>query len=157
MTDFIIWALRFINYFQEIKVIGQTFRMIRAILVVNATYRYFLNNQIKPNFTFLLFKQKDIIFFLIVIIILFTTAGMVFHCLSEEIKVEDNYTESIKMIFHHAFWPIFGITDSINSIIRSNSTNFSQEKYKYVYSYTVSTFYMVAILILINILIAMFK
>ena len=99
-------------------------------------------------------------FFLVVVTITFTAFGIVFQSIELSHKRENITT---KGIIDSAFWPIFGHTDDLGKIIDESN------EFKYVnrsggsivswhqFNHTVLGIYLIIILVLVNILIAMFK
>ena len=104
------------------------------------------------------------IFFVIVIAIMFSTFGIVIKRLQTEI---DEIKFSLTEIINIAYWPIFGNTDNLDSIINyseliDNGTNSSNATISSKiafgrFSFILLFIYMVAILVLVNLLIAIFK
>lgn len=115
------------------------------------------------------------LFFGIVITILFCTFGLIVQSINMKINVANEYmneTESanqteigeiwsFKDMINVAYWPIFGYTDKLQSITdfdeptANNSIN-SEILFKN-FNFSLLFLYMIAILVLVNLLIAMLK
>ena len=98
------------------------------------------------------------LFFGIVITVIFSTFGVVIKSLSSDMN--SNTDVSILDIINIAYWPIFGYTDNLMCLTKHNCSEMIHTKnliYAKHFSVILFIMYVIVILVLVNLLIAMFK